>query len=114
MKYLYIIIASLCFYLEVFADVEEVVDTMWLPTFWTKWANHSQAFISKSIAEGIKYVWLLAVIALTYWWIRYIISLGDDNKIKTAKNIITYSIIWVVASMLAFAVIELVNNVSLW
>lgn len=116
MKKLYIILASICFYVQTFADAIDA-DPMGLPSFgskgWISFKEKPHSFISKTIAEWIKYVWLLAIIAIVYWWIMYITSIWDDNKIKKAKQIIEYSIIWILASMFAFAIIEIVNNIKL-
>jgi len=43
----------------------------------------------------------------------YITSLWDDGKAKKAKNIIIYSIAWVIVAMAAFAIIEIVNNINI-
>ncbi|EKE29475.1 MAG: hypothetical protein ACD_2C00165G0001 [uncultured bacterium (gcode 4)] len=107
---------------SVFADIKSP-DSMWLPRFGEKdeivfWLLESNKpnphwFIVNTIAEWIKYIWLLAVLSLTIWWIMYMTSYWTDEKTKKAKNIIMYSIIWVVVSMGAFALVEIVNNINL-
>lgn len=51
--------------------------------------------------------------ALTYGGIIMMLSYGDDGKIKSAKKIITFSLIGVVLSGVAFAIIDAVNSLNL-
>ncbi|MFZ4461210.1 MAG: hypothetical protein ACOYN2_01330 [Patescibacteria group bacterium] len=73
----------------------------------------SPTYIGRVIKEIIKYTGLLAVMALTYGGIIMMLSYGDDGKIKSAKKIITYSLIGVVLSGVAFAIIDAVNSLKL-
>lgn len=94
-----------------------------LPGFWANktilgWlvkatTSNPHWFLTKWIAEAIKYVWLLAIISLIIWWFIYITSMWDDSKTKKAKNIIIYSIAWIIVAMSAFAIVELVNNINI-
>ncbi len=123
---LFAAVGYLSIFAQAFAEVKwDIIsaDPMWLPTFWTKkevinWLiqfdrKNSHWFLVKAISEGIKYVWLLAVLSLTIWWIMYMTSYWTDDKTKKAKNVILYSIIWVVISIGAFALVEIVNNINL-
>lgn len=127
MKYklekIYLMIISFLFYLETYADIIKP-DSYWLPWFWanktilwwlvTATTANPHWFLTKWIAETIMYVWLLAIISLIIGWLMYITSLWDDAKAKKAKNIIIYSIAWIIVAMSAFAVIEVVNNLNIW
>ena len=116
-----IVILSL-FYIKAFADIASP-SSFGLPWFWTNktilwWIVTASTanphwFLTKWIAEAIMFVWLLAIISLIIWWLMYITSLWDDAKAKKAKNIIIYSIAWVIVSMAAFAIIEMVNNINI-
>jgi hypothetical protein len=43
------------------------------------------------------------------WWM-YMTSAWDDEKANKARKWITWILTWVVASMLAFAVINMIDN----
>lgn len=51
---------------------------------------------------------LLASIVIIYGGIQYTTSTGDPNKVKKAKDTITYGIIGLVVSLLAFAIVNFV------
>lgn len=120
-KLYYIILGSII-YVWVKAD-PALPSSYWVPTFSNNKTilgglvkastSNSHWVIVKWIAEWIKYVWLLAVISLIIGWFMYITSLWDDSKAKKAKNIIIYSIAWVIVAMAAYAVIDIVNNLKL-
>ena len=55
-------------------------------------------------------VGLISVIMLVYGGLRYILSGGDSKKVTDAKNTILYSIIGLIISMLAYAIVHFVLN----
>jgi hypothetical protein len=66
-------------------------------------------FMSKLISEWIKYVAVIAVISIMISWIFYIISTWEEEKTKKAKLWIIWSLVWVVISISAWSVINLLN-----
>lgn len=70
-------------------------------------------FIWKIISEWIKYVAVISVIAIVIAWIRYILSWWDDQKVKSAKHMIIWSLVWVVLSVWSWAIVNLVNSFSI-
>ena len=61
----------------------------------------------------IKFVAVCAVIALMISWIMYMISSGEDEKTKKAKNWIIWSLVAVVLSTSAYYIIEVINNTTI-
>jgi len=55
-------------------------------------------------------VGILSVVMLIYGGIRYTTSAGNANSITAAKNTITYAIVGLVVSFLAFAVVNWVTG----
>ncbi len=53
---------------------------------------------------------ILAVVSILYGAVRYVLSQGLPGEISTAKNIILYSLIGLVVSILAFAIVQFVVN----
>ena len=68
--------------------------------------------LSRIISEAIKYVSVLAMIAITWGGVTYITAYGDEKKVGKAKNIILYSLLAVVLSISAYAIIDVINNLK--
>jgi len=51
------------------------------------------------------FVWIVVVIMIIYAWFNILISAWDENKIKKAKNIILYIIIWMFILAANFALL---------
>lgn len=66
--------------------------------------------IGDVIALGIKYVAILAVIAVMIGGIMYLLSSGQEEKTKKAKNVIIWALVGVFLSVSAMALINIVNN----
>lgn len=66
--------------------------------------------IGDTIAVGIKYVAILAVIAVMIGGIMYLLSSGQEEKTKKAKNVIIWALVGVFLSVSAMALINIVNN----
>jgi len=58
----------------------------------------------------IRYVAVIAVLSLMLAWIFYIISWWEEEKVKKAKKWITWSLVWVLLSVSAWWIINLINN----
>ena len=88
-----------------------------LPTFneW-KWFIKYETpyyFALIVIKKLIEFVWIFAIITMMIWWIMFLTSLWVEEKIKKARSIITYSIVWVLVSVLSYVLVDIVNNISL-
>jgi len=70
--------------------------------------------IGKVITAGIKYVAVIAVLAVMFWWIMYLISSGQEEKTKKAKNIIIWALVWTFLSVWAWGLINIINNFRLF
>ena len=66
--------------------------------------------ITSLIWNLIQYVAVFAVIALMLSGIMYLVSWGEEEKVKKAKSWITWSLIWVLLSTTAWWIINIVNN----
>ena len=53
---------------------------------------------------------ILALIMVVYSGIRYVISRGNPEEVKNAKNTLLYSIVGLVIAILAFAIVQWVFN----
>ena len=69
--------------------------------------------IARIIKEVIKYIGLFAILALTYGGILTVLSYGEEEKLKSAKKILMYSVVGIVLSGAAYAIIDLVNSLKL-
>ena len=69
--------------------------------------------LARIISEASKYVSILAMIAITWGGIIYITSYGDEKKLGQAKRIILFSLLAVVLSVSAYAIIDLINSIKI-
>lgn len=72
----------------------------------TELFSGADAIVPKVINTLLFFVGVLAVIMLIFGGIRYIVSGGDSNKVKDAKNTIIYAIVGLVLSLLAYAIVN--------
>ena len=70
------------------------------------------ASIARLIQTGIWWITVLAVIALTYAGIKYVLALWDAGKMKKATMLVIYTLVWVLLSVSAYAIVSLVTNLS--
>lgn len=66
-------------------------------------------FLWSLIAEWIKYVAVLAVLALMVAGVMYLVSAGEEEKVKKAKSAIIWSLVGVLLSTSAWAIINMLN-----
>lgn len=67
-------------------------------------------FLWNLISAGIKYVAVIAVIALIISGMMYLTSGWEDEKVKKAKKWIIWALVGVFVSTSAWAIINLVNS----
>lgn len=88
----------------------------WLPgcgTADSTWeGTQALGFLWGFIAEAIQYLAVIAVITVILSGIMYMLSGGDEEKTKTAKSWIIYSLVGVVLSISAWGIINLLNNIT--
>ena len=65
------------------------------------------------IKESIKYVGLLAILALSWGGIQFLTSMGSDEKVKHAKQTIIYALVGVILSVVAYTIIDIVNSLRI-
>lgn len=70
-------------------------------------------FIWNLISYWIRYVAVVAVISLVLSWFMYLLSWWEDEKVKKAKKWITWSLVWVLLSVSAWSIINLVNQFNI-
>jgi hypothetical protein len=112
-KYLYTTIWILLFQINnVSANTPDILPKVWLP-----WDNIKRDFVDKIwwkfISTFIEYVAIIAVISLMLSWIMYLIANWDEEKVKKAKNWIIWSLVWVLLSISAWWIINIINNFKL-
>ncbi len=66
--------------------------------------------ISKWVSKIALYLWIFAVFAIVYSAFLLIISVWEEEKVTKAKNILKWSIIWLIWVMFASSIIALIIN----
>lgn len=69
--------------------------------------------MSRIITEAIKYVGILAMIAITWAGVVYVTSYGEEKKVATAKRILLYSMLALILSISAYAIVDLINSFNI-
>lgn len=71
----------------------------------------------ETIASIIKYFVLLTgvitVMTITWWGIGFILSVGDDEKMKKSRKTIIYAFVWLVISGLAYSIVEIITRANI-
>jgi len=75
--------------------------------------NHWIDKVSNLIWNLIQYVAVFAVIALILSGVMYLISWWEEEKVKKAKAWITWSLVWVILSVSAWWIINILNNITI-
>lgn len=84
------------------------------PICGSSWGDGVFTTIWEVIALGIRYVAVIAVIAVMIGWVMYLISSGQEEKTKQAKNIIIWALVGTFLSVSAWGLISIVNNFRLF
>ena len=95
---------------KVFAAPDFWTWDTWLPWVWNE-ADVIWTVFGAFIVELIKYVAVIAVIALMLSGIMYIVSFWEEEKIKKAKNWIIWSLVGVFLSVSAYTIIWFINKI---
>ncbi|MCP4523798.1 MAG: hypothetical protein GY828_06305 [Candidatus Gracilibacteria bacterium] len=72
--------------------------------------NSAAIFLVTVISTVMKYVSVVAVLALMMSGILYMFSSGEEEKTEKAKKWITWSLIGVIVSMSSWLLVSFVNN----
>jgi len=78
-----------------------------------KWWWVTLSVTTKLITMLIEYTAVIAVISLMISWIMYLISFWEEEKIKKAKSWIIWSLGWVLISISAWWIVNIINNISI-
>ena len=71
----------------------------------------STAIVPRIINLMLFIVGVLAIFMMIYGGIRYVLSGGDNGKVKDAKNTILYAIVGLIVAILGYAIVNWVVSV---
>ena len=93
-----------------FDEVDLVWDFtgMWIYDFENTWVWEQIKSWTNNIAL---YLWVFAVWSIVYWSLMLTFSTWEDDKIKKAKDIVKWWIIWFVLLISLWAIINLVVKI---
>lgn len=80
---------------------------MGLPFEWSSEATRPVVLIIK---EAIKYVGLIAILVVSWGGIQFLTSIGNDEKVKHAKQTVIYALVWVLLSVVSYTIVDIVNG----
>jgi low affinity Fe/Cu permease len=83
----------------VVAVKEDGTIEVWFKNKINKWTNNIALFLG-----------LLSIWAVIYGWLMMTLSTGEDEKIKKAKDIVKWSLLWLLWVILATTIVTLIIN----
>jgi len=93
------------------------VECSWLPGCTngssTEWKKAVEGFLTEVVTKFIWYVAVVAVISIMFWWLMYMTSGWEEEKVNKAKKWIIWSLVWVLISVSAYGIINFVNNLTI-
>ena len=97
------------------------VSCQWLPwcdAYASSWVNETKifTFIWRITSEFIKYIAVFSVIALMLAWLNFVVWWGlswEEEKVKKAKNWVLWALVWVILSVSAWWIINVLNNLQI-
>lgn len=69
--------------------------------------------IALIIRETIKYIGLFAILVISYGGILFLTSVGNDEKVKHAKQTIIYALVGVLLSVVAYTIVDIINSLKI-
>jgi hypothetical protein len=112
-KILYTTIWILLFQINNVSATKPVLPNLWLPWDSVNVDKITGTVWWKLISTFIEYVAIIAVISLMLSWVMYLIANWDEEKVKKAKNWIIWSLVWVLLSISAWWIINIINKFKL-
>ena len=83
------------------------------PTSWNTPNSRITNWIAELISQMIQYVAVIAVISLMFAWLMYLLSWWEEEKINKAKKMIIWSLVWVLLSISAWMIVNLINDINI-
>ena len=71
----------------------------------------SEAIVPRVINLMLFIIGILAIFMIIYGGIRYVLSGGDNAKVKDAKNTILYAVVGLVVALLGYAIVNWIVSV---
>jgi hypothetical protein len=102
--------------LNIYAGNSPTINCWGLPWCWDNWYNDDkivEKISANIITEMIKYIAVLAVIALMISWIMYMISGWEEEKVKKAKTWIIWSLVGVLLSISSYYIVSSIININI-
>lgn len=65
------------------------------------------------VSTLIQVVWVVSVVAIVISGFMMLLSWGDEEKVKTAKKWVIWSLVWVFASISSYGIISIIDNLEI-
>ncbi len=64
--------------------------------------------IIRNLAEFLTLIWVIVII---YSWFTILVSWGDEEKLKSARRMILYVVLWILLIWLAYAIMDFIISI---
>ncbi len=85
------------------ADPSVAEDQDWFASF--------LSWIAEFMLTVAAVLWVTMVL---FGWIMFILSFGDESKMAKAKKMLIYIALWLVLALSSYAIIQIIQSVSVW
>jgi hypothetical protein len=72
-----------------------------------------ESAVAAIIRFFILLAWILAVMAITWWGIWFVLATGDDEKMKKSRKTIIYAFVGIVVTWLAYSIVDVITRANL-
>jgi len=79
-----------------------------------EWTPNPTVFIQDVILWITSFVWVVATIALLVSWFQFVMAGASGTVDESAKNWITYSLIWIALVAFSYVIIRVVQYIAKW
>ena len=92
------------------AQVSEGINTATTSEMKGKSIDGDKGLIKTVVNVLLWAVGILSVIMIIFSGLRYITSVGDASKTKSAQSTLTYSVVGLIVAIMAYAIVNMVIN----
>lgn len=98
-----------------YCSFSEWLEDAWREINWIQDADGTDvsSYIQRVVWYLITFTYVIAVILIIYAWVLILISAWEDENVNKWKDIIKYTIIWVITIFLANSIVKFIMNI-LW
>lgn len=96
---------------------EKPINPFWDNSSVEKMATNSSwsfPLLSLLIKEILKYVWIIWILVIIWWWISFMLADGKQDKIKKITKMMIYASIGCLVAFMWYFFVDIINTIKIW